>query len=79
MANFPTLLYSSVHGAILQLALILQLAIAIGMFVIFLHALGEVQGFSAWMAFLNVILGIILWVVAIYAITWVIGMLVGGA
>ncbi|MCB1117130.1 MAG: YIP1 family protein [Chlamydiia bacterium] len=78
LANFPTMLYSSVHGAILQLALILQLAVAIWMFVIFLHALGEVQGFSAWMAFLNVILGIIVWVVFIYLLTWVLGLVIGG-
>lgn len=79
LANFPTMLYSSVHGAVLQLVLILQLIVAIWMFVIFLQALGEVQGFSAWMALLNVVLGIIVWAAFVFALTWMIGLITGGA
>lgn len=37
-------------------ASVLQIILGIWMIVIFLHALGEVQGFSAWMALLNAFL-----------------------
>ncbi len=77
--NFPSMLYSGVHGAILQAALILQVVVAIWMLVIFLHALGEVQGFSAWMALLNVVLALILWMVVLFVLGWVISLFTGGA
>ena len=77
--NFPSMLYAGVHGAILQGALILQLVVAIWMLVIFLHALGEVQGFSAWMALLNVVLALILWMVVFFVLGWVLSLFTGGA
>lgn len=51
-------------------ASILQLILGVWMIVIFLHALGEVQGFSAWMALLNAFLSGLAMVIVVFAITW---------
>lgn len=79
LQNFPTMLYSGVHGALLQAALLLQVVVAIWMLVIFLHALGEVQGFSAWMALLNVVLALILWMVVLFVLGWIVSLFTGAS
>lgn len=45
---------------------VIQLVAGVWGFIIFLHALGQVQGFSAWMALLNAILMAIILLVAGY-------------
>lgn len=47
-----------------------QLAIGIWGLVIFLHALGEVQGFSAWMALLNAVLAGIVVFILLFLVGW---------
>lgn len=58
-------------AAALSMALgFVQLAIVIWGLVIFLHALGEVQGFSAWMALLNVVLAGIVVFILLFLVFW---------
>ncbi len=47
-----------------------QLVMFVWSVVIFLHALGEVQGFSSWMAFLNLILAWIASFVLLFLVSW---------
>ncbi|MCB1109937.1 MAG: YIP1 family protein [Chlamydiia bacterium] len=47
-----------------------QLALGIWGLVIYLHALGEVQGFSAWMALLNLFLALLTIAVLFFLIGW---------
>ncbi|NGX51538.1 MAG: hypothetical protein K1060chlam2_01407 [Chlamydiae bacterium] len=49
---------------------IIQLVVAVWAFIIFLHALGEVQGFSAWMALLNTVLSGIAMSVLLFLVCW---------
>ncbi|MCB1116697.1 MAG: YIP1 family protein [Chlamydiia bacterium] len=49
---------------------VVQLAIGIWGLIIFLHALGEVQGFSAWMALLNAVLAGIAIFILLFLIGW---------
>jgi len=51
-------------------ASILQTALGIWMLVIFLHALGEVQKFSAWMALLNLFLSGLAIFIVMFIIGW---------
>ena len=52
-----------------------QIAIGIWGLVILLHALGEVQGFSAWMALLNVFLGGLAIFILLFLVGWVVSAL----
>lgn len=52
---------------------ILQFAISIWSFVLLLHAVGEVQGYSAWKALLNVVIAFLV----IVAVVWILGMIIG--
>ncbi|QVL56873.1 MAG: YIP1 family protein [Simkaniaceae bacterium] len=49
---------------------VLQLAIGIWGLVILLHALGEVQGFSAWMALLNIFLAGLAIFILLFLVVW---------
>ena len=49
---------------------IIQLAIGIWGLIIMLHALGEVQGFSAWMALLNIVLAGLAIFILLFLIVW---------
>lgn len=49
---------------------IAQFALAIWGLIIYLHALGEVQGFSAWMALLNVFLAGLAIFILLFLISW---------
>jgi len=49
---------------------IAQFALAIWGLIIYLHALGEVQGFSAWMALLNVFLAGLSIFILLFLVTW---------
>jgi len=51
-------------------AAIIQVIIGVWGFVIFLHALGEVQGFSAWMALLNTFLAGLVLFILLFLISW---------
>lgn len=58
-------------AAALSLGLgIVQLVIGIWGLIIMLHALGEVQGFSAWMALLNLVLAGLAMFITIFLIVW---------
>jgi hypothetical protein len=52
---------------------ILQFVISVWSFILLLHAIGEVQGFSAWKALLNVVIAFLV----VVAVVWVLGMIVG--
>lgn len=52
-----------------------QLILGVWGFVIFLHALGEVQGFSAWMALLNVFLSVLTVSILLFLVGWVVSTL----
>ncbi len=47
-----------------------QLILGVWGFIIFLHALGEVQGFSAWMALLNVFLAALTVSILLFLVGW---------
>jgi hypothetical protein len=49
---------------------IAQTVLAIWSLVIFLHALGEVQGFSAWMALLNLFLAGVAIFILLFLVSW---------
>lgn len=49
---------------------IAQIVLGVWGFIIFLHALGEVQGFSAWMALLNAFLAGLAVFILIFLISW---------
>lgn len=49
---------------------IIQRVITVWVFIIFLHALGEVQGFSAWMALLNVFLSGLTIAILLFLFSW---------
>ena len=79
MKAFPTTLFAGAHGFLLQGAFVAQVVAAIWMLVIFVKALGEVQGFSAWMGLLNVVLGVILWMIVAYFLGYLLSLLGNGA
>jgi len=47
-----------------------QIVLGIWGFIIFLHALGEVQGFSAWMALLNAFLAGLALFILLFLVGW---------
>lgn len=61
----------------LQVSVVVQAILGIWSFVLFVCAIAEVQGFSAWMGLLNAVLAYILSSIAIFVIFWVIGTIVG--
>ena len=70
--EFPEGAFTGAVYTVLFLLSLIQLVISIWSLVIFLHALGEVQGFSAWKALLNVIIPFVIVVAGI----WIVGSLV---
>jgi hypothetical protein len=88
MASFGNRLFT--HGFVEtpfvgnELALIfftslVQVVIAVWGFVIVLKALGEVQGFSAWKALLNVLIPFFIVLVGLSILAWLLSMMAGGA
>jgi hypothetical protein len=67
--EFPEGVFTGSLYSILFLLSLIQLIISIWSLIIFLQALGEVQGFSAWKALLNAIIPFVIVVLAI----WIIG------
>lgn len=59
----------------LQGVFVVQLVIAIWSFFLLLFGIAEVQGFSAWMAFLNAILAFILTSIIIFALLWAVSVI----
>lgn len=57
--------------AIVFFAFLLQVVISVWGFVIGLKALGEVQGFSAWKALLNVLIPFFMVGIAFWVVTWI--------
>lgn len=51
-------------------AAFIQCALAVWNIIIFLHALGEVQGFSAWMALLNTFLAALTLFILLFLVGW---------
>jgi uncharacterized membrane protein len=49
---------------------VIQIIIGIWGFIILLHTLGEVQGFSAWMALLNLVLALLAIFILLFLIVW---------
>lgn len=53
-ATFTNILMASAYPSIITILLLVQIVFLAWQFVILLHTLGEVQGFSAWMSIWNV-------------------------
>jgi len=60
---------------LLQIMLLVQFIMGVWGFIIFLHGLGEVQSFSAWISLLNVIIVMIVWVLILFGCVFVTYML----
>lgn len=56
---------------------IVQLVVGVWAFIIILKALGEVQGFSAWKALLNVIIPVVVIFVGVSILAWLFTMIAG--
>jgi len=52
------------------MAAVVQVVIGVWGFILFLHALGEVQGFSVWMALLNVFLSGLTIFILLFLVSW---------
>ena len=63
---------------LIYFASLVQVVIAIWGFIIFLKALGEVQGFSAWKALLNVLIPFFVLLIGFTVLFWLISMVAGG-
>jgi len=70
-STFPATPMIGQDLVIVLLVFLIQLAATVWSIVILLNALGEVQGFSAWKALLNVILPLIIIFIACWVITWI--------
>jgi hypothetical protein len=73
--GFSETTFVGYQAGVVFLVFLIQSIVSIWGFVLLLHALGEVQGFSAWKALLNVIIPIVL----IIAVLWVIGWALSGS
>lgn len=69
VAGYETQLTGGAAALSMSLGFV-QLAIGIWGLVIFLHALGEVQGFSSWMALLNAVLAGIVVFILLFLVFW---------
>ncbi len=58
---------------------LIQVVVAVWGFIIALKALGEVQGFSAWKALLNVLIPFFMVVIGIWIVMWLCWMVMGTA
>jgi hypothetical protein len=61
---------SSGYAGFIMSAYFIQFIFTVWAFILFLHTLGQVQGFSAWMSLLNAILVGIVYVIIIFAGSW---------
>jgi hypothetical protein len=62
---------------VIFLTSVVQIIVAIWAFIIILKALGEVQGFSAWKALLNVIIPFLVIFVGVSILAWLFSMIAG--
>lgn len=69
--NFAETTFVGSELAIVFFTFLLQVVISVWGFVIGLKALGEVQGFSAWKALLNVLIPFFMVVTGFWAIMWI--------
>ena len=63
--------------SLIMLTAIIQLVIAVWAFIIILNALAEVQGFSAWKAFLNILIPIVVIFVGVSILAWFVSLMAG--
>jgi len=70
MDGFGEMAMSSSASMMLNVAMLIESAVAIWSFIILVKALGEVQGFSAWKGVLNVLIPFFMVGIAIYVISW---------
>jgi hypothetical protein len=63
--------------AVIFFTSIIQVIIAIWAFIMLLKSLGEVQGFSAWKALLNVLIPIVVIFIGVSILGWLLSMIVG--
>ncbi len=61
------------EAGIVFLVFLIQTIVSIWGFVILVNALGEVQGFSAWKALLNIIIPFVIIVAVVWLMAWVMG------
>ncbi len=70
--GFAESLFVGYQAGVVFVVFLVESIISIWGFIILLKALGEVQGFSAWKALLNVIIPLVLVIAAIWLVGWVI-------
>ena len=63
--------------ALIFLTAVIQIVLAIWSFVIILKALSEVQGFSIWKAFLNMLIPFVVIFIGLVILGWLVGMMAG--
>lgn len=69
--TFPQMTFSTPQMTVLGFIFLAQFVIAIWGFIILLKALGEVQGFSAWKALLNVIIPFAIVMFTVWLVGWI--------
>ena len=74
-SEFSETQFIGFQAGIVFLVFLVQTIVSIWGFIILVKALGEVQGFSAWKALLNVIIPFLI----VVAIIWLVGWVMQGA
>ncbi|MBS0620801.1 MAG: YIP1 family protein [Verrucomicrobia bacterium] len=72
--HFAEMTYIGYQAGVVFIVFLMQTIVSIWGFIILLKALGEVQGFSAWKALLNVLIPVVI----VTVITWVVGWVLSG-
>jgi len=63
--------------SIIFITAVIQLVVAVWTLIILLKALGEVQGFSAWKALLNVMIPVVIVFGGISILSWLVSLMTG--
>lgn len=75
--NFVETPFAGSELGVIFLTSVVQIIVAVWSFIIILKALGEVQGFSAWKALLNVIIPFLVIFVGVSILAWLFTMITG--
>ena len=69
--GFSDAAFVGYQAGVIFIAFLVESIVTIWGFIILLHTLGEVQGFSAWKALLNVVIPLVIIVAAIWLVGWI--------
>jgi hypothetical protein len=78
-SDFAQTQFTSNELTIIFMAAVVQIVIAVWGIIISLQTLGEVQGFSAWKALLNILIPIGIIFVGVFILAMLVGFMTGGA